>query len=229
MIVGAYSDDDGGDGAGAVYIIFLQASCPTSLPTAQPTPLPTKSPTAEPTLGPNWWTWSDYFTFSTVSSSASECTTYTSFRTAFGDEGKSISLTASGTTITCSDETTAASIISYWSACTSTYEGDSSSSCTTTSWTCDGYTWMVGLCNGIEICADCSAICTCDSGLSIRPCIGNSNWGGYGTTCSVRPIVCALGSICADRSLLFRRQAAKPCPSRSTLKPRHRYQHRTAA
>ena len=94
-----------------------------------------------------------------------------------------------------------------------------------TSWTCDGYTWRVGICNGIEICADCSAICTCDSGLSIRPCINNNNWGGYGTTCSVRPIVCALGSICADRSLLFRRQAAKPCPSRSTLKPRHRYQH----
>ena len=128
--------------------------------------------------------WSDYFTSGIIYSTASECTSYYSFRTS-ASTATSISLTAYGTTRTCSDSSTAASIVSYWSACTSTYEGQSSSSCVDASWTCDGYTWRIGLCNGIEICVDCSSTCACNSGLSIRPCIGNSNWGGYSTTCSV--------------------------------------------
>jgi len=49
---------------------------------------------------------------------------------------------------------------------------------------CSGRWWRTGGCgNWNEICANCGSICRCNSGISIRPCIGNSNWGGSGQTC----------------------------------------------
>ena len=41
LIVGANLDDDGGSSVGAVYVLFLEASCPTMAPTPVPTPSPT--------------------------------------------------------------------------------------------------------------------------------------------------------------------------------------------
>ena len=50
---------------------------------------------------------------------------------------------------------------------------------------CDGNTWVIGNCgNGVELSAS-GSLCQCTSpGWIVRPCIGNSNWGGMnGPTC----------------------------------------------
>ena len=49
-------------------------------------------------------------------------------------------------------------------------------------------TWNVGSCGGIEINANAPSICGCSVVPILRPCIGNSNWGGVATaTCSTNP------------------------------------------
>src|SRR5262245_31916462 len=49
-------------------------------------------------------------------------------------------------------------------------------------------TWNVGTCGGIEINANAPSICGCSAVPILRPCIGNSNWGGVATaTCSTNP------------------------------------------
>jgi hypothetical protein len=51
--------------------------------------------------------------------------------------------------------------------------------------TFNGRQWAVGVCGaGYELSAN-SAVCACTTGYDVRPCIGNSNWGGInGATCS---------------------------------------------
>src|SRR5258708_7206829 len=46
-------------------------------------------------------------------------------------------------------------------------------------------TWNVGTCGGMEINANAGGICSCTTAPTLRPCIGNANWGGVGggTTC----------------------------------------------
>lgn len=52
----------------------------------------------------------------------------------------------------------------------------------------DGHSWVIGTCggsgnNGYELTATGSA-CSCTPGYTVRPCIGNLNWGGInGATC----------------------------------------------
>ncbi|CAF3243127.1 unnamed protein product [Rotaria sp. Silwood2] len=53
----------------------------------------------------------------------------------------------------------------------------------------DGYSWAVGVCavygigDQYELTAT-GSICNCYTGYTVRPCIGNSNWGGInGSTC----------------------------------------------
>ena len=55
---------------------------------------------------------------------------------------------------------------------------------TTTSVSCNAKTWVTGACGpGLELSSTGSA-CTCNSGYTSRPCIGNLNWGGVNTaTC----------------------------------------------
>lgn len=50
--------------------------------------------------------------------------------------------------------------------------------------TFNGRSWAVGLCgSGYELSAN-GAVCSCTTGYDLRPCIGNSNWGGInGATC----------------------------------------------
>ena len=60
---------------------------------------------------------------------------------------------------------------------------------TTTSIVCDGRTWNVGPCSGASIeinaLASGTAVCQCPADPVLRPCIGNSNWGGLGgSTCA---------------------------------------------
>lgn len=54
--------------------------------------------------------------------------------------------------------------------------------------TANGYTWVVGNCavSGIQYeLSATGATCSCATGYVVRPCIGNSNWGGInGATCS---------------------------------------------
>jgi hypothetical protein len=48
---------------------------------------------------------------------------------------------------------------------------------------CDGHTWNVSSCSGVEVTIDTQP-CQCTFGRALRPCIGNENWGGVGTnTC----------------------------------------------
>lgn len=51
---------------------------------------------------------------------------------------------------------------------------------------CNGQVWHVGLCGaGPEITAAPGNTCACDAGNAVRPCIGDSNWGGIqGATCA---------------------------------------------
>jgi len=54
----------------------------------------------------------------------------------------------------------------------------------TGTWNCDGRTWRVGECGGVELNAD-GSMCNCPSpSYIVRPCIANPNWGGAKTaTC----------------------------------------------
>jgi hypothetical protein len=51
--------------------------------------------------------------------------------------------------------------------------------------TCGTRTWRVGACIGIELNA-ANVTCECETpGYTVRPCVGNFNWGGVNTaTCS---------------------------------------------
>jgi hypothetical protein len=54
---------------------------------------------------------------------------------------------------------------------------------------CGGRTWEVstGCGPSLELTAD-GSFCNCDSGYTVRPCIGNDNWGGVnGPTCNGLP------------------------------------------
>jgi hypothetical protein len=50
--------------------------------------------------------------------------------------------------------------------------------------TMNGRSWAVGSCgSGYELSAN-GVVCYCSTGYDLRPCIGNSNWGGInGNTC----------------------------------------------
>jgi len=56
---------------------------------------------------------------------------------------------------------------------------------------CDGMYWTIGKCGwGLELSAfdkqrrDCACLNSSDIGYTIRPLIGNANWGGVGKSCS---------------------------------------------
>ena len=56
---------------------------------------------------------------------------------------------------------------------------------------CDGMYWTIGKCGwGLELSAfdrqrrDCACLKSTDIGYTIRPLIGNANWGGVGKSCS---------------------------------------------
>lgn len=52
----------------------------------------------------------------------------------------------------------------------------------------NGYSWAVGPCavsGGYHELTATGAVCQCNTGYTIRPCIGNLNWGGVNSaTCS---------------------------------------------
>lgn len=87
---------------------------------------------------------------------------------------------------------------------------------TSGTWTDGSYTWNVGSCGstssgtGWELSVNNSGNCQCGTGWAVRPCIGNSNWGGYGTTCTGPSQI---------MTVVF--NAVPPCPAKIVAAPLH--------
>jgi len=111
----------------------------------------------------------------TLRKSSQICNAFTKFRKNIGLVGN-IQITAAGQTRTCKTASVANAIIRAFKA------GRSGA------WNCHGQRWNVGSCGGpTEINVGSSGICRCDNRggiLTVRPCIGNYNWGGYSRTCN---------------------------------------------
>lgn len=80
-------------------------------------------------------------------------------------------------------------------------------------WVDGSNTWNVGTCGsggspsgtGWELSVN-NGNCLCSSGFCVRPCIGNSNWGGQGTTCSA-----------PSQTMVVTFAAGPPCPLPTNL------------
>ncbi|CAF1327799.1 unnamed protein product [Didymodactylos carnosus] len=117
--------------------------------------------------------YSQHFTYYTTPTS--QCTAWTSFTSQLLPSLNYTSLTISGTNdptgISLADPVAVANIAN------ALYQN------TGYSITVNGYPWSVGICgSGIELTWN-AVICTCTNTLSysLRPCIGNYNWGGVNT------------------------------------------------
>ena len=142
------------------------------------TPAPTVTPApSQLILG-----WEQVMTHGTISSSGPECTSYNAWRVSLTGTESSITMTANGAEVACTDPAEAATITSYIR--------DWTPGMPEQYYSCDSVTWAFGNCgDGLEIHAGGSTeICSCytagPSEITMRPCIGNSNWGGgNGVTC----------------------------------------------
>ena len=160
------------------YQILIRGSVSTAPST---TPAPTYE-TWPPTLGPRLG-WEQVMTHGTISSSGPECTSYNAWRVSLTGTESSITMTANGAEVACTDPAEAATITSYIR--------DWTPGMPEQYYSCDAVTWAFGNCgDGLEIHAGGSTeICTScytagPSEITMRPCIGNSNWGGgNGVTC----------------------------------------------
>ena len=114
-------------------------------------------------------TYSQYFLASSTASTAA-VTAWTAFRNSLASPNSFTGFTISsslGGAITCSDPTVTTALASALAAGSPV------------SYSCAGSTWHVGVCgSGIEF--SNAGSCSCVNGFSIRPAIGNSNWGGGG-------------------------------------------------
>jgi hypothetical protein len=115
----------------------------------------------------------DFFQFQAA---PAQCDRWNEFLGNVGGGGFS-SITVSGTFdttgVTCNDPTAASQI------CAALHQG------TFQSVVCNGHVWNTGQCGGTELAVD-NTVCRCTFGFdhTLRPCIGNENWGGVGTqTC----------------------------------------------
>ena len=93
---------------------------------------------------------------------------------------KSIEVTAGGATFKCGLPNVATEIVKWLALCR-TY-------CPVRYFACGGYSWHVGWCGkGAEITVGGRGVCGCKARLTIRPCINNPSWGGFGgKTCTAR-------------------------------------------
>jgi len=109
-----------------------------------------------------------------VPASVADCTAWDEFRASILDDHTLVSISGSNDMIgrTCTGDEAR-------QICDALRDG------ATVSIPCDGFTWYVGNCGGIELTADNSA-CTCqDPGFSVRPCIAHQDWGGVNSaTCA---------------------------------------------
>ena len=104
-----------------------------------------------------------------------QCTAWTTFRTALSGTYTSIKMTGTNDTTGRTCTGTGANTL-----CQALHAG------TATSVACNGHTWYIDDCSGLELTADDSA-CTCQTpGYAVRPCLyENGDWGGVNTaTCN---------------------------------------------
>ena len=115
----------------------------------------------------------DFFQFE---ASPAQCDAWTDFRTNQVVNGSYSSVSMSGTFepagVTCNEPAAATQI------CGALHQGSFASVF------CSGRLWNVGDCFGLELSID-NPVCTCNAdGHSLRPCIGDAEWGGVnGETC----------------------------------------------
>jgi cysteine-rich repeat protein len=109
-----------------------------------------------------------------VAASAADCTAWSTFRASLADDHTSI--TISGTNDMAGRTCNGAGATQL---CNALRDG------TTLSVACNGHTWFVDDCLGIELTAD-DLGCACVSpGYSVRPCIAHQDYGGVNTnTCA---------------------------------------------
>jgi hypothetical protein len=116
-----------------------------------------------------------------VPTSAEQCVDYTQYTGNLTGRYFSVTLSGSNDTtgVTCNDATIATQLC------------NSLATRTTLDTTCNGVDWHVGQCSvdqsmPYEISAGTDSWCSCQSGgYTLRPCIGNNNWGGInGTSCA---------------------------------------------
>ncbi len=116
---------------------------------------------------------SEPFTFN-VAPTAAQCTHWNNWRAALNANYTTITISGPSGTATCNGATAN-------QLCHALATGQ------TVSLACNARTWNVGTCgNGVEL--STNSTCICDNpGFSVRPCIGNQNWGGANTaTCSAQ-------------------------------------------
>jgi len=121
-------------------------------------------------------TYSQSFPTGTVSAASAQCSAWNTFRGAIQTTAYSkITIRGSRDTVGVSCTGTVANTL-----CQSLRIGTVMS----TSVACGGRNWKTGTCaTGFELSAN-GDTCQCTTGYIVRPCIGNSNWGGInGTTC----------------------------------------------
>lgn len=120
--------------------------------------------------------YSQTFTYG-QSASSSQCTAWNDFRNLLNGSYTKVTISGSIDPIGVACNGSTADLI-----CKALKAGQAGS------WSCDGRTWMVGICGaGLELSA-AGSICQCPtSNYIIRPCIGNGNpnWGGVNSaTCN---------------------------------------------
>jgi hypothetical protein len=109
--------------------------------------------------------------FTSGATPSTQCTAWTTFQAAL--TGTYTSITVSGTNDTTGRTCTGTGANTL---CQALHSG------TATNVVCNGHTWYVDTCGAVELTAD-DAACMCETpGYSVRPCIGNLNWGGVNTT-----------------------------------------------
>lgn len=128
-----------------------------------------------------------------------QCNAWETFRASlltYSYHTLSIQAGANSSTITCTNPT----IIADIALCLRTG--------ITRTWTDGSNVWNVGTCGsggnpnvtGWELSVN-NGNCLCSSGFCVRPCIGNSNWGGQGTTCGA-----------PSQTMIVTFAAGPPCP-----------------
>ena len=124
--------------------------------------------------------WSDNFTRSTRPTQTQENTYKAFWDNASNYQWDNITIGNSDNTTTCDDSTIVNSIVDNFDNLSYTFTGVY----------CNGLYWTFGKCGwGNEISAfdksrtDCSCINSNQIGYTIRPLIGNANWGGVGKSC----------------------------------------------
>lgn len=132
-------------------------------------------------------------TFNSGSTASAQCTAWNAFRAGLGGSYSTVSVFGSQNPagIACNDAAVATQVCNALRSATSGGNGTA-----TLSVQCNGRFWNVGYCgsasttNAVELAVNSTGtMCQCGSAavtsaVSVRPCIGNLNWGGFGSHCS---------------------------------------------